>query len=104
LEKKFEALFRLFDEKASEKHPVFQAAKIAEETGEAINLVFKLADFRRESYDTDEIRKKLSEELADIVITTYVCAKVCGVDLWKAVEKKLDVEIERWQKFEAAPK
>ena len=104
MEKKFEALFRLFDEKASEKHPVFQAAKIAEETGEAINLVFKLADFRRESYDTDEIRKKLSEELADIVITTYVCAKVCGVDLWKAVEKKLDVEIERWQKFEAAPK
>jgi hypothetical protein len=33
LEKKFEALFRLFNEKASEKHPVFQAAKIAEETG-----------------------------------------------------------------------
>jgi NTP pyrophosphatase (non-canonical NTP hydrolase) len=92
---KFEALFRLSDKKASEKHPVFQAAKIAEETGEAINLVFKLAGFRRESYDTDEIRKKLSEELADIVITTYVCAKVCGVDLWKAVEKKLDVEIER---------
>ena len=77
LEKKFEALFRLFDEKVSEKHPVFQAAKIAEETGEAINLVFKLAGFRRESYDMEEVRRRLSDELADVVITTYTCARVC---------------------------
>ena len=101
---KFERLFEVFDEKASEKHPVFQAAKIAEETGEAINLVFKLVGFRRESYDVEEIRKKLSEELADVVITTFVCAKVCGVDLWNAVERKLDIEIGRWEKFEPSLK
>jgi NTP pyrophosphatase (non-canonical NTP hydrolase) len=100
LEEKFKKLYMLFNEKASEKHPVFQAAKIAEETGEAINLVFKLVGFRRESYDVKEIRKKLSEELADIVITTFTCAKVCEVDLWKAVERKLDIEIGRWEKFE----
>jgi len=104
LKDKFERLFEVFDEKASEKHPVFQAAKIAEETGEAINLVFKLVGFRRESYDVEEIRKKLSEELADVVITTFVCAKVCGVDLWNAVERKLDIEIERWEKFEPSLK
>ena len=104
LENKFETLFRLFNEKASGRHPVFQAAKIAEETGEAINLVFKLVGFRRESYDADEIRRKLGDELADVVITTYTCARVCGVNLWKAVERKLDVEIERWQKFEATTK
>ena len=101
MEDKFEILFRLFNEKASEKHPVFQVAKIAEETGEAINLVFKLVGFRRERYDVEEIRAKLGDELADVVITTYTCAKVCGIDLWKAVERKLDMEIERWQKFEA---
>jgi NTP pyrophosphatase (non-canonical NTP hydrolase) len=99
MEDKFEILFRLFNEKASEKHPVFQVAKIAEETGEAINLVFKLVGFRRERYDVEEIRAKLGDELADVVITTYTCARVCGVDLWKAVERKLDMEIERWQKF-----
>jgi len=104
LKDKFERLFEVFDEKASEKHPVFQAAKIAEETGEAINLVFKLVGFRRESYDVEEIRKKLSEELADVVITTFVCAKVCGVDLWNAVERKLDIEIGRWEKFEPSLK
>jgi NTP pyrophosphatase (non-canonical NTP hydrolase) len=104
MEDKFEVLFRLFDEKASEKHPVFQAAKIAEETGEAINLVFKLVGFRRESYDTEEVRRRLSDELADVVITTYICARVCGVNLWKAVERKLDIEIERWQRFEATTK
>jgi hypothetical protein len=38
LEDKFERLFELFDEKAPVKHTVFQAAKIAEETGEAISL------------------------------------------------------------------
>ena len=103
MEDRFETLFRLFDEKASEKHPVFQAAKIAEESGEAISLVFKLAGFRRENYDAEDVRKKLGDELADVVITTFVCARVCGVDLWKAVERKLDMEIERWQKF-AAPK
>jgi len=35
LEDKFETLFKLLNEKAPDKHPVFQAAKIAEETGEA---------------------------------------------------------------------
>jgi NTP pyrophosphatase (non-canonical NTP hydrolase) len=100
LEDKFEILFKLFDEKAPVKHPVFQAAKIAEETGEAISLAFKLTGLRRESYDIGEIKEKLSDELADIVITTFTCAKVCGVDLWKAVERKLNVEIGRWEKFE----
>jgi hypothetical protein len=33
MEYKFETLFKLFNEQASEKHPVFQVAKIAEETG-----------------------------------------------------------------------
>ena len=99
LKEKFEKLYELFDQKATEKHPVFQAAKIAEETGEAINLVFKLVGFRRENYDVEEIREKLSSELADVVITTFVCAKVCGIDLWKAVDKKLDVEIRRWGEF-----
>lgn len=101
---KFERLWQIFNEKAPEKHPVFQAAKIAEETGEAINLVFKLVGFRRESYDVEEIRGMLSEELADVVITTFVCARVCGVDLWKAVERKLRIEIERWKKFEPDPR
>ena len=100
MEGKFERLFKLFNEKAPEKHPIFQAAKIAEETGEAINLIFKLVGFRRERYDVEEIRKGLSDELADIVITTFVCARVCEVDLWKAVERKLDVEIGRWEKIE----
>ena len=63
-------------------------------------MVFKLVDFRREKYDVEEIRARLSDELADVVITTYTCARVCGVDLRKAVERKLDMEIERWQKFE----
>ena len=99
MEDKFETLFKLFNEKAPEKHPVFQAAKIAEETGEAISLAFKLTGLRRESYDMGEIKEKLSDELADIVITTFTCAKICEIDLWKAVERKLDVEIKRWETF-----
>ncbi|MBS7619663.1 hypothetical protein KEJ21_03335 [Candidatus Bathyarchaeota archaeon] len=67
-------------------------------------MVFKLVGFRREKYDVEEIRARVSGELADVVITAYVCARVCGVDLWKAVERKLDMEIERWQEFEVAPK
>ena len=97
--KKFEELYKLFYDRASDKHPVFQAAKIAEETGEAINLVFKLVGFRREKYDVEEIKQKLSDELADVVITTFTCAKICGVDLWKAVDRKLDTEIKRWKEF-----
>lgn len=96
---KLKRLLQLFVNRVPEKHPVFQAAKIAEETGEAINLVFKLVGFRRESYDVEEIRERLSEELADIVITTFVCAQICEVDLWKAIERKLDTEIERWENF-----
>lgn len=104
LDEKFEELWHVFDEKVPEKHPVFEAAKIAEETGEAINLVFKLVGFRRESYTVEKIKERLSEELADVVITTFTCARVCGVDLWKAVERKLRIEIERWEKFEPHPR
>jgi len=57
LKEKFERLYELFNDKAPEKHPVFQAAKIAEETGEVINLVFKFVGFRRESYDLEDIKK-----------------------------------------------
>lgn len=96
---KFEELYELFYSKAPEKHPVFQAAKIAEETGEAIKLVFKLVGFRRETYNVEEIREKLGGELADVVITTFTCAKICGVDLWKTIDKKLDTEIRRWKRF-----
>jgi len=101
LEEKFERLYELFNNKALEKHPVFQAAKIAEETGEAINLVFKFVGFRRESYNLEDIKEKLADELADVVITTFTCAKVCGVDLWEAIDKKLDVEIRRWEEFKS---
>jgi len=99
LKERFERLYNLFNKKASEKHPVFQAAKIAEETGEAINLVFKLMGFRRESYDVESVRKKLAGELADVWITTFVCAKVCHIDLWKAVREKVEAEIRRWEEF-----
>lgn len=75
MDDEFERLFKLFD-KAPLKHPVFQAAKIAEETGEATSLTFKLTGLRRESYGASEIKTKLSYELADIVITTFTCAKV----------------------------
>ena len=102
MKNKFEKVWKLFDEKAPEKNPVFQAAKIAEETGEAVGLVFKLAGLRRENYDIEDIKRKLSDELADIVITTFVCSKVCGVDLWQAVDKKLDTEIRRWERFKAS--
>ncbi len=98
---KLERMYQTFNERVPVKHPVFQAAKIAEETGEAINLVFKLVGFRREEYDLEEIREKLGEELADIVITTYVCARECGVDLLEALDKKLDIEIDRWMNYEA---
>jgi NTP pyrophosphatase (non-canonical NTP hydrolase) len=101
LKEKFERLYELFNHNAPERHPVFQAAKIAEETGEAINLVFKLVGFRRESYDLEETKEKLADELADVVITTFVCAKICGVDLWKAVDRKLDMEIRRWEEFKS---
>lgn len=101
LKEKFERLYELFNNKAPEKHPVFQAAKIAEETGEVINLVFKFVGFRRESYDLEDIKEKLADELADVVITTFTCAKVCGVDLWEAIDKKLEVEIRRWEEFKS---
>jgi hypothetical protein len=61
LEDKFERLFRLFDEKAPVKHPVFQAAKMAEETRETISLTFKLTGLRRESHNIAEVREKAEQ-------------------------------------------
>ena len=49
----------------------------------------------------EDIKEKLADELADVVITTFTCAKVCGVNLWEAIDKKLDVEIRRWEGFKS---
>ena len=70
MKEKFERLYELFNHKAPKKHPVFQAAKIAEETGEVINLAFKFAGFRRESYDLVDIKEKSNLESGKLPSTT----------------------------------
>jgi NTP pyrophosphatase (non-canonical NTP hydrolase) len=68
-----------------------------EEAGEFIKAYRQWAGLARQK----GTRKKVEEELADIIITAYVTAVVLGIDLDEAVEDKLqDVLTRGWKEWE----
>ena len=59
---------------------------LAEETGEAVQQLRRLLGHARQSAEPDEV----GAELADVVITAAVLARLIGVDLSQHVNEKLD--------------
>lgn len=67
------------------------AVCMAEETGEAVKEIRRLLGFAR----TQGSRKRCAQELADVIISTYVTADMLGFDLDAEVAEKLEEIKER---------
>ena len=84
--------------KDEEKRVLARTVKLAEEVGELCDEVLGYNSMQRK--DKLEKRKKdnLMEEFADVVITVYLLAEVMKIDMEKALKRKMEKIIKRYQK------
>jgi NTP pyrophosphatase (non-canonical NTP hydrolase) len=73
-----------------EKRILSSAVKLTEELGELCNEVLGHSSLQRKDKLDGLDKENLSEEVADVIITTLLLAKVMNVDVEKALEKKIE--------------
>lgn len=74
-----------------ENREMVQSLALAEEVGEFIGAYRRWSGNARRSGTYD----KMAEELADVVISSYVMARVLGMDLDEEIESKIKVVFAR---------
>lgn len=67
-----------------------RAVKLMEESGELANEILKSLAMQRDSKLTQKSSSELSEEFADVIITTLLLAKSSDVDVNKALLSKVE--------------
>lgn len=95
----FEALRRANTVRAVEWNPasldrltdlLFRATELGGETGEALNIIKKMARSKFGVPGGDEHGAALAEELADVVICVDRIAELIGLDLGEATRRKFN--------------
>lgn len=76
-----------------DKETYARAIKLIEEVGELFELILENDNLQRKDKQID--KGKLSEEFADVIITTMMLAERMQVDVEDALAKKIQKVIER---------
>ena len=85
-----ERLNRCYPDLQKDAMAYARTVKINEEVGELCNEVLMHYDTQRSDKLASKKQDALSEEFADVIITTLLLAEYMGVDIKKALEKKTD--------------
>ncbi|MBU1246336.1 MAG: MazG-like family protein [Nanoarchaeota archaeon] len=75
--------------KEPEKKILGRTVKLSEELGELSNEILSHLSLQRKGKLENQKKDKLSEEFADMIITTLLVAKSMNIDIEKALEKKI---------------
>jgi len=81
-----------------EKRILARTVKLAEEFGELCERILAYNALQRKEKFKKFNQKKLQEEFADVIITTFLLAKVTNVNIEKALEKKIKKINKRYKK------
>lgn len=84
--------------KDEEKRILARTVKLAEELGELCDEVLSCNSMQRKDKLDNHDANNLSEEFADVVITTFLLAEVMKVDIEKALKEKIKKINERYKK------
>lgn len=76
--------------KDEEKRILARTVKLTEELGELCDEVLSYNSMQRKDKLDNHDANNLSEEFADVVITTLLLAEVMNVDIEKALKRKID--------------
>lgn len=83
-----ERLVKRFDIKDKEKRIFATLAKISEEEGELSGAVLSYLKLQRRD-KTRQTKTDVSDEVADVLITTMLLADQLGIDIEKCLESKI---------------
>ncbi len=72
--------------------------KLNEEVGELCNDILSILKLQRKAKLEKFDRKNIYQEFADVIITTIQLASVAGVDIERAIEDKMEVIEQRYEK------
>jgi len=73
-----------------EKRILARTVKLNEEVGELCEQVLSYNSMQRKVKVDTHNKESLADELADVVITTFLLAKAMDMDMNKALDKKID--------------
>lgn len=73
-----------------EKHILARTVKLTEELGELSDEVLAHTSLQRKQKLENHDTQNLSEEFADVILTTLLLAKAMNVDIEKALAKKVE--------------
>jgi len=80
-----------------------RTVKLSEESGELADQILGYCGLQRKDKMYKYSMDKLSKELADVIITTFVLAKACNVDIIKAIDDKMQIVSQRKLNGEVNP-
>ncbi len=73
-----------------DKNVLARTAKMMEKLGELCDDVLAQASLQRKKKLDAYDREKMEEEFADVIFTALLLAKAMGIDVEKAVERKME--------------
>jgi len=88
IENESERLIKYYPCDNMDKETYARAVKLVEEVGELFNEILKNSTLQRK--EKQNVHENLSEEFADVIITTLLLAKRMDVDVKRALEKKVE--------------
>jgi NTP pyrophosphatase (non-canonical NTP hydrolase) len=98
IKKEDKRLRKKFSKEDEEKRILARMVKVTEEVGELADEVLGYNSMqRKEKLDKHE-KDNLSDEFADVVITTFLLAEIMKVDIEKALEHKIKKIDKRYEK------
>jgi len=93
-----ERLRKRYPDTDNEKMILAQTVKINEELGELCDEVLAHTSLQRKEKLESHDKERISEEFADVLITTLLLAETMGIDIERALEKKMEKLNERYEK------
>lgn len=76
-------------EKDKEKDNWAYALKVGEELGEVYDVLLKMKGYQRKE-KIEEDKSKIEEEIADLIITSFILARSMNLDLDKIIRNKME--------------
>ena len=80
-----------------EKRILARTVKLTEELGELCDEILAHNSMQRKQKLDNHNKDNLSEEFADVIITTLLLAKAMNVDIEKALERKIEKVNKRYE-------
>lgn len=90
IQKEHIRLLKSFPCDKMDKETFARTVKLNEEVGELNEAILKASFLQRKEKDHKLAKKNLEDEFADVIITAFLLAERMKVDLWRALEKKVE--------------